>query len=90
MIGTPNTQGQKYCVGVVQWAPETSVSEEIADVLHNYDIDVIVNKEFLVTSEVICQWKSLQIISRVTKKCIIPGNECIILFLSHCPEQQFR
>ena len=30
MIGAPNTQGQKYWVGIVQWAPETLVSEEIA------------------------------------------------------------
>ena len=39
MIGAPNTQGQKYWVGIVQWAPETSVSEEIADIFRNYDID---------------------------------------------------
>ena len=40
MIGAPNTWGQKYWVGIVQWAPETSVSEEIADIFANYDIDV--------------------------------------------------
>ena len=39
MIGAPNTQGQKYSVGIVQWAPETSVSEEIADIFRNYNID---------------------------------------------------
>ena len=39
MIGAPNTQGQKYWVGIVQWAPETSVSEEIADIFRNYNID---------------------------------------------------
>ena len=39
MIGAPNTQGQKYWVGIVQWAPETSVSEEIADIFTNYKID---------------------------------------------------
>ena len=39
MIGAPNTRGQKYWVGIVQWAAETSVSEEIADILTNYDID---------------------------------------------------
>ena len=39
MIGAPNTWGQKYWVGIVQWAPETSVSEEIADIFRNYDID---------------------------------------------------
>ena len=39
MIGAPNTQGQKYWVGIVQWAPETSVSEEIADIFTNYNID---------------------------------------------------
>ena len=39
MIGAPNTQGQKYWVGVVQWAPETSVSEEIVDIFRNYNID---------------------------------------------------
>ena len=39
MIGASNTQGQKYWVGIVQWAPETSVSEEIADIFRNYNID---------------------------------------------------
>ena len=39
MIGSPNTQGQNYWVGIVQWAPETSVSEEKADVFRNYNID---------------------------------------------------
>ena len=39
MIGVPNTRGQKYWVGIVQWAPEASVSEEIADIFRNYDID---------------------------------------------------
>ena len=39
MIGAPNTRGQKYWVGLVQWAVETSVSEEIADILTNYNID---------------------------------------------------
>ena len=39
MIGAPNTQGQKYWVGIVQWAPETSVSEKIADIFRNYDIN---------------------------------------------------
>ena len=41
MIGAPNTQ--KYWVGIVQWAPETSVSEEIADIFRNYDIDIMLN-----------------------------------------------
>ena len=41
MIGAPNTRGQKYWVGIVQWAAETSVSEEIADILTNYNIDCI-------------------------------------------------
>ena len=40
MIGAPNTRGQKYWVGIVQWAAETSVSEEIADILTNYNIDL--------------------------------------------------
>ena len=39
MIGAQNTLGQKYWVGIVQWAPETSVLEEIADIFCNYDID---------------------------------------------------
>ena len=39
MIDAPNTQGQKYWVGIVQWAPETSVSEEIVDIFRNYNID---------------------------------------------------
>ena len=39
MIGAPNTRGQKCWVGIVQWTPETSVSEEIADILRNYNID---------------------------------------------------
>ena len=41
MIGAPNTQGQKCWVGIVQCAPETSVSEEIADIFRNYDIDTL-------------------------------------------------
>ena len=41
MIGAPNTWGQKYWVGIVQWAPETSVLEEIADIFRNYNIDDI-------------------------------------------------
>ena len=61
-------------------------SEEIKN-----NAGVTVNNDFLVTSEVICQW-----LSRVTKsrvkvidksphewpKIIIHGNECIILFLT--------
>ena len=39
MIGAPNTQGQKYWVGIVQWAPETLVSEEIEDIFRNDNID---------------------------------------------------
>ena len=39
MIGAPNTRGQKYWVVIVQWAPETSVLEEIADIFRNYNID---------------------------------------------------
>ena len=42
MIGAPNTQGQKYWVGIVQWAPKTLVSEEIADIFRNYNIDGLV------------------------------------------------
>ena len=44
MIGAPNTRGQKYWVGIVQWAPETLVSEEIADFFRDYNIDA----EFIV------------------------------------------
>ena len=40
MTGAPNTRGQKYWVRIVQWAPETLVSEEIADIFGNYNIDV--------------------------------------------------
>ena len=39
MIGAPNTRGQKYWVGIIQWAPETLVSEEIADIFRNHNID---------------------------------------------------
>ena len=35
MFGAPNTRGQKYWV---RWAPETSVSEELADICRNYNI----------------------------------------------------
>ena len=42
MIGAPNTRGQKYWVGIVQWAPETSVSEEIADIFRNYNIYIYI------------------------------------------------
>ena len=45
MIGAPNTQGQKYWVDIVQWAPETSVPEELADIFRNYNIDNIVYME---------------------------------------------
>ena len=38
MIGAPNTRGQKYWVGIVQWAPATSVSEEIADIFTTNNI----------------------------------------------------
>ena len=38
MIGASNTQGQKYWVDIVQWAPETSVSEKIADIFLDYNI----------------------------------------------------
>ena len=41
MIGAPNTQDPEYWVGIVQWAPETSVSEEIADIFRNYNIDTV-------------------------------------------------
>ena len=42
MIGAPNTRGQKYWVGIVQWAPATSVSEEIADIFTYYNIDTVI------------------------------------------------
>ena len=42
MIGAPNTRGQKYWVGIVQWAPETSVLEEIEDIFHNYNVDIYI------------------------------------------------
>ena len=45
MIGAPNTRGQKYWVGIVQWAPETSVLEEIADIFRNYDIDIFTDSK---------------------------------------------
>ena len=41
MIGSPNTRVQKCWVGIVQWTPETSVSEEIADIFRNYNIDAL-------------------------------------------------
>ena len=36
MISAPNTQSQKFLVGVIQATPGTPVSEEIADILRNY------------------------------------------------------
>ena len=39
MIGAPNTRGQKYWVGIVEWAPETSGLEEIVDIFRNFNID---------------------------------------------------
>ena len=39
MIRAPNTRGQKFWVSIVQWTPETSVSEEIAGIFRNYNID---------------------------------------------------
>ena len=39
MVGAPNTRGQKRLVGIVKWAPGTSVSEEIADIFHDYNSD---------------------------------------------------
>ena len=42
MIGAPNKRGQKYWVGIVQWAPETSVLEGIADIFRKYNIDTTV------------------------------------------------
>ena len=55
MIGAPNTRGQKYCVGIVQWAAETSVSEEIADILTNYNIDngkISINQDHLIPNSI--------------------------------------
>ena len=49
MIGAQNTLGQKCWVGIVQWAPETSVSEEIVDIFRNYYID---------SPEIVCRNKS--------------------------------
>ena len=39
MIGAPNTWGQNCLLGIVQWAPGTLVSEEIADIFHNHNSD---------------------------------------------------
>ena len=47
MIGAPNTRGRKYWVGIVQWAPATLVSEEIADIFRNYNIDMYRQKQSL-------------------------------------------
>ena len=35
---SPRSHHQKYCVGIVQLVPETSVSEEIVDIFHNYNM----------------------------------------------------
>ena len=42
MIGAPNTRGQENWVGIVQWAPETSASEEIVDIFCNYKMMMMV------------------------------------------------
>ena len=39
MIDALNTQGRKCLVGIVQLAPGTSISDERADIFHNYDSD---------------------------------------------------
>ena len=41
MIGAPNTRGQKYLLDTDQWATGISDSNEIADIFHNYDSDII-------------------------------------------------
>ena len=54
MIGAPNTLSQKYWVGIVQWALKTSVSEEIADIFRNYNIDAkVVEKHIWIITEAV-------------------------------------
>ena len=47
MVGAPNTRNQKYWEGIVQWAPETTVSAEIADIFRNYNIDILLDIYFM-------------------------------------------
>ena len=63
MIGAPNTQGQKYWLGIVQRAPETSVSEEIANIFRNYNIDIEVIVVSLTTWG---RWWSSQVVNETT------------------------
>ena len=59
MIGAPNTQVQKYRVGIVQWSPETSASEEIADIFANYNIDGSLIKICGILAKLWFHWCSL-------------------------------
>ena len=40
MIGAPNSLNLNCKVRVMKEAPDSSVSEEIADIFRNYDIDI--------------------------------------------------
>ena len=65
MIGAPNTRGQKYWVGIVEWAPESSVSEEIADIFRNYNWSLV---------------KHIGKSPHSWPKIVIHGNPCIIIY----------
>ena len=40
MLGAPNSLNLRYKVRVIKEAPDSSVSEVIADIFRNYNIDI--------------------------------------------------
>ena len=80
MIGARNTRSQKYLVGVIQATPCTPVSEEIADIFRNYNIDIWGRLTSL-------QWKTVcdkfvNFVSKldVTISIVHPNKKCFEIF----------
>ena len=77
MIGAPNTRGQKYWAGIVQWAPETSVLEEITDIFRNHNIDEGFHSYFLFDVTIFSYFVSVNVVNEVCHNhtnCIIAAK----------------
>ena len=94
MIGAPNTRGQKYWVGIVQWAPETSVSEERADIFRNYNMDSYTSnfKTCDLTGPFqrdFAQYETTEVVG-LYLECMLREGQCNLVidswYISCCPE----
>ena len=85
MIDAPNTQGQKCLVGIVQWAPVTSVSEDISDIFHNDNSDNFARND-IEKSRVHCVFTCKVCFVVIMIALSSTNNDLMIVILKDMPE----